>query len=65
MDARAELRQAIELMQDGRVAQAVDLLNRLLGSSALDEKGRAAAYVWLAEAREDSAFKNPLLGTGA
>ena len=57
MSAQVDLRQAIELMQDGQVASAVDMLNRLVGNSELDDKGRAAAYVWLAEAREDSAFK--------
>ena len=57
MSAQNELRQAIELMQDGRAAPAVDLLNRLVECDALDGKGRAAAYVWLAESREDNAFK--------
>ncbi len=57
MSAQNDLRQAIELMQDGQVARAVDMLNRLLGDAELDDRGRAAAYVWLAEAREDSAFK--------
>ncbi|MDE2776169.1 MAG: hypothetical protein OXI77_09540 [Chloroflexota bacterium] len=57
MSAQSDLRHAIELMQDGEVAPAVDLLNRLVGDSTLDDKGRAAAYVWLAEARADSAFK--------
>ena len=33
------------------------MLNRLVGSDGLDEKGRAAAYVWLAESRDDGAFK--------
>lgn len=57
MNAQSELRQAIELMQDGKVAPAVDLLSRLVADERLDEKGRAAAYVWLAESRSDSAFK--------
>jgi len=57
MSAQNDLRQAIQLMQDGVVAPAVDMLNRLIGDAELDDKGRAAAYVWLAEAREDSAFK--------
>ena len=57
MSAQQDLRQAIELMQDGRVAQAVDMLNRLVADAELDDKGRAAAFVWLAEAREDSAYK--------
>lgn len=57
MKAQNELRQAIELMQDGQVAPAVDLLNRLVAGGELDAKGRAAAYVWLAESRDDGAFK--------
>lgn len=57
MSAQSDLRQAIELMQDGKVETAVARLNRLVGDSDLDDKGRAAAYVWLAEAREESAFK--------
>ncbi|MCY4061222.1 MAG: serine protease [Chloroflexi bacterium] len=57
MSAQNELRQAIELMQDGQAVPAVDLLNRLVESAELDGKGRAAAYVWLAESREDSGFK--------
>ncbi len=57
MNAQSELRQAIELMQDGQAAPAVDLLNRLAECAELDGKGRAAAYVWLAESREDRAFK--------
>lgn len=57
MSAQTELRQAIELMQDGQAAPAVDLLNRLVECAALDGKGRAAAYVWLAESRQDNAFK--------
>lgn len=57
MSAQNELRQAIELMQDGQAAPAADLLNRLVECAELDGKGRAAAYVWLAESREDRAFK--------
>ena len=57
MSAQRELRQAIELMQDGQAAPAVDLLNRLVDCAELDGRGRAAAYVWLAESREDSVFK--------
>ncbi len=57
MSAQNELRQAIELMQDGQAAPAVDLLNRLVECAELDGKGRAAAYVWLAESGEDRAFK--------
>ena len=44
-------------MQDGQAAPAVDLLNRLVECAELDGKGRAAAYVWLAESREDNVFK--------
>ena len=61
MSAQSDLRRAIELMQDGEIEQAVARLNRLLGEAALDDKGRAAAYVWLAEARADSAFKRRCL----
>ena len=57
MSAQRDLRQAIELMQDGQRAPAVDLLNRLVECAELDGKGRAAAYVWLAESRDDGAFK--------
>ena len=57
MSAQSDLRQAIELMQDGDVGRAVDMLNRLVGGAELDDKGQAAAYVWLAESRADSAFK--------
>ena len=57
MKGQNELRQAIELMQDGKVATAADLLHRLIADNRLDDKGRAAAYVWLAESREDGAFK--------
>lgn len=57
MSAQDKLRQAIELMQDGEVAAAVDMLNRLIAGDELDDKGRAAACVWLAEARVDRAFK--------
>lgn len=57
MTAQNDLRQAIEWMQDGRIAAAVDLLNRLIADDGLDDKGRAAAYVWLAESRDDKTFK--------
>ena len=57
MSAQSNLRQAIVRMQDGQVATAVEMLNRLVTASELDDKGRAAAYVWLAESRADSAFK--------
>ncbi len=57
MSAQQELRQAIEMMQDGAVAPAVEMLNRLVDDAALDDKGRAAAWVWLAESRADQAYK--------
>ena len=44
-------------MQDGEVGRAVGLLNRLIDRGELDDKARAAAYVWLAESRADRAFK--------
>lgn len=59
--AQDELRQAIQLMQDGQAEVAAGMLKRLVEGSALDAKGRAAAYVWLAEAREDRAFKRRCL----
>ena len=57
MNAQSDLRQAIELMQDGKVGPAVDLLKRLIAGDELDEKGRAAALVWLAESRDNGEFK--------
>ena len=51
--AQDELRRAIELMQNGRVDEAARQLRRLADEPALDAKGRAAAYVWLAEAQDD------------
>ena len=57
MGAQDDLRQAIQLMQDGEVETAVGMLNRLVAGQELDDSGRAAAYVWLAESREDGAFK--------
>lgn len=57
MSAQSDLRQAIELMQDGKVDPSVDLLKRLIAGDELDEKGRAAAFVWLAESRDDGEFK--------
>lgn len=57
MSAQNDLRQAIEWMQDGGIAPAVELLNRLIAGDELDGRGRAAAYVWLAESRADKAFK--------
>lgn len=57
MTAQQELQQAIQWMQDGQRRQAAALLNRLLDSAELDDRARAAAYVWLAESRADRAFK--------
>lgn len=57
MAAQDELRQAIQLMQDGQVETAAGMLNRLVSNSLLDAIGRAAAYVWLAESRNDRDFK--------
>ena len=57
MTAQDDLRKAIDSMQAGQVALAVEMLSNLLAGSELDDKGRAAAYVWLAESQEDSAFK--------
>lgn len=57
MTAQDELRQAIRMMQLGQADAAAAQLNRLAKSPALDAKARAAAYVWLAEAREDRDFK--------
>ncbi|MCY3833407.1 MAG: hypothetical protein OXG85_10350 [Chloroflexi bacterium] len=57
MTAQDDLRRAIERMQEGQVATAVEMLNGLVTESELDDKGRAAAYVWLAESRQDVAFK--------
>ena len=59
--AQDELRRAIQLMQDGGVDEAVALLQRLLNGPTLDAKGRAAAYVWLAEARDDREYKRRCL----
>ena len=50
--AQDELRRAIQLMQDGGVQEAAARLRRLVAAPALDAKGRAAAYVWLAEAAD-------------
>ena len=57
MTAQNELRRAIQMMQSGQVEAAVNELNRLANSPALDAKARAAAYVWLAESRADREFK--------
>ncbi len=57
MTAQDELRQAIQMMQNGQAEAAANQLNRLANSPALDAQARAAAYVWLAESREDRDFK--------
>ena len=57
MTAQDDLRQAIQMMQQGQVDAAAGQLNRLANSPALDAKARAAAYVWLAESRVDRNFK--------
>lgn len=57
MTAQDELRQAIQMMQNGQAEAAVTQLNRLANSPALDAKARAAAYVWLSESRADRDFK--------
>ena len=57
MSAENDLRRAIQWMQDGDVTRAVAELQRLVSEPALDAKGRAAAYVWLAESRDDPDFK--------
>lgn len=57
MSPEQELRQAIQLMREGAVSAAAPMLNRLAESGQLDNPGRAAAYVWLAESREDRDFK--------
>ncbi len=57
MSPEQELRQAIQLMQEGAVSTAVPMLSRLVESGQLEDQGRAAAYAWLAESREDRGFK--------
>ena len=57
MTAQDELRQAIQMMQNGQAEAAANQLNRLANSPELDAQARAAAYVWLAESREDRDFK--------
>ena len=57
MSPEQELRQAIQLMREGAVGAAAPILSRLVESGQLDAPGRAAAYVWLAESREDRDFK--------
>ncbi len=59
--AQDELRRAIQLMQDGKAEEAAGMLRRLVEAPALDAKGRAAAYVWLAEASEDRDYKRRCL----
>lgn len=56
-----ELRRAIQLMQDGSVEPAAEELRRLVEAPTLDAKGRAAAYVWLAEAQDDRDYKRRCL----
>ena len=57
MTAQEELQHAIQLMQEGRAELAADKLDRLIDRSDLDARGRSAACVWLAEARDDRDFK--------
>ena len=57
MTAQDELRQAIQMMQNGQTDAAAKQLNRLANSPALDAKARAAAWVWLAESRGERDFK--------
>lgn len=59
--AQDELRRAIQMMQDGRVEEASAMLHRLVDEPTLDAKARAAACVWLAEAREDREYKRRCL----
>ncbi len=59
--AQDELRRAIELMQDGRAKVAAGMLRRLVDDPALDAKGRAAAFVWLAEASDQRDYKQRCL----
>ena len=59
--AQEELRRAIQLMQDGQIEAGSALLRRLAEAPTLDAKGRAAAYVWLAEAQEDHDYKRRCL----
>ena len=57
MTAQDELQRAIQLMQNGEAEAAAEQLNRLANSPTLDAQARAAAYVWLAEARADRDYK--------
>ncbi len=57
MAAQDELRQAIQMMQNGQVEAAANQLKRLANSPGLDAQARAAAYIWLAESRADRDFK--------
>ncbi len=59
--AQDDLRRAIQQMQDGHVEEAAGWLRRLVEAPELDAKGRAAAYVWLAEASADRAYKRRCL----
>lgn len=59
--AQDGLRRAIQLMQDGQVEEAAGRLRRLVEAPELDAKGRAAAYVWLAEASADRDYKRRCL----
>ncbi len=61
MGAGQDLQRAIVLMRDGEVEAAVPLLLRLRDAPELDDKGRAAANVWLAETRDAPDFKRRCL----
>lgn len=61
MTAQDELRQAIQMMQNGQVEAAAAELKRLANSPALEARARAAAYVWLAESSADRDFKRRCL----
>lgn len=61
MKADDELRRAIRLIQAGELKTAVHMLERLAEDAELDDKGRAAAYVWLAESRDNHEFKRRCL----
>lgn len=49
------------MMQDGEAAAAATRLRQLARNPELDASGRAAAYVWLAETRDEHAFKRRCL----
>ena len=59
--AQDDLRWAIQMMQDGQVDEAAGRLRRLVEAPGLDAKGRAAAFVWLAEASNDRDYKRRCL----